>query len=613
MHTLNSPSEISSGIAAETPRNHRLVMVVDLMESVRLIQKSEQNTIERWIQFSEYAQKVLLPKYKARCVKSLGDGLLLELIDIPSCAQLATDLHEYFAALNSKLPSEEQMWLRIGCHWCEVIQGKQDIYGSGVNLTARIAGYAGPGETMVSVEVRDELIDGVDARLTDMGECYLKHIEQPVRIYKLNGVPARAGDNALIETMGQPNTALTPPTANDSIAPKIAVIPFEQRDKGDENLAIGDLIADGVIAMLSRTPQLHVVSRLSATRLRNRALSATEKAHHLQANYLLTGSYYSIDGKIMVQAELVQVKDERIIWTDRLRTPLSDLFELESELCGQLAVQVHEKLLNFEVQNALTKPLPNLHSYSLLLGGLHLIHQASPTSFDKGHEVLQHLVERHPRSAQAHTWNATLHMLRVTRGLAEDTKKEATLALRHTYQALEVEPQNALALATEGIVTCQLKDDPEIAHIRLREAVGLDPNCAPAWLYLATVQSLRGNTADAVVCGAQAVKLSPVDPQSYFYDSLYGASLLFDGQSEKANQILERSLQRNCYHAPTVRTLIVAKVECGEIAAAQKLLQHLLRITPQLTAEKYLQQSRSNPVLRARFTQALIAAGLPSR
>jgi adenylate cyclase len=613
MHTPNPMLEVSSGIAVDTPRNLRLVMVVDLMESVRLIQQFEKTTIERWIQFAEYAQQTLLPNYNARCVKSLGDGMLLELRAIPNCAQLAIDLHAYFAALNSKLPSEEQMWLRIGCHWCEVFQGKQDIYGAGVNLTARIAGYAGPGETMVSVEVCDELIDGIDAQLTDMGECYLKHIEQPVRIYKLNGVPATASENSFIQTIGQTNTSLTPPNANDSITPKIAVIPFEQRDKGDENLAIGDLIADGVIAMLSRTPQLHVVSRLSATRLRNRALSTTEKAHHLQANYLLSGSYYAVDGKIMVQAELVQVKDERIIWTDRLRTHLADLFELESELCGQIAVQVHETLLNFEVQNALTKPLPNLQSYSLLLGGLHLIHQASPASFDKGHEVLQHLVERHPRSAQAHTWNATLRMLRVTRGLTQDTKKEAALALRHTYQALEVEPQNALALATEGIVTCQLRDDPEIAHLRLREAVGLDPNCAPAWLYLATVQSLRGNTADAVVCGAQAVKLSPVDPQAYFYDSLYGASLLFDGQSEKAEQILERSLQRNCYHAPTVRTLIVAKVECGDIFGAQKLLTHLLKIEPELTAEKYLKRSKANAQTKQRFTSALLSAGLPLR
>jgi TolB-like protein/class 3 adenylate cyclase/Flp pilus assembly protein TadD len=592
-------------------------MVVDLMESVRLIQQAEEATIDRWIQFTRHVQQNMLADYGARCVKSLGDGLLLELIHVPPAAPLAAALHGYFEATNQCLAPDQQMWLRIGCHWCEVFQGDNDIYGQGVNLAARIASYAGPGNTMVSINVHDKLINGIDADLIDQGECYLKHIDTPVRIYQMQPLVPRkpaSTEGTIGGILDLATTApLVPPKPTESVTPKIAVIPFESRGTEQQHLAIGDLIADGIIAMLSRTAQLHVVSRLSATRLRNRGFSSAEQAQHLQASYLLSGSYYSQNGKVIVQAELVRVHNERIIWADRLRTPLADLFELNSELCGQIAAKVHQALLDFEVQNALTQPLPNLQSYSLLLSGLHLIHQASPQSFSKGQAVLEHLVERHPRSAQAHTWNATLHMLRTTRGLVQDIKKEAALALRHTYEALAVEPENALALATQGIVYCHINDDPDTAYQHLSKAVTHNPNCALAWLYLATVQSLRGHPTQAVECGEQALKLSPVDPQAYYYESLYGSALLVNGQSTKACEVLASSLKKNCYHAPTIRMLIVAQVESGKLADAQTTMKYLLNIEPALTGEKYLARSKANVFVRQRFMHALISAGLPYR
>ena len=38
-----------------------------------------------------------------------------------------------------------------------------DIYGTGVNLAARIAALAGPGEIVVAADVHDQLIQGFDA------------------------------------------------------------------------------------------------------------------------------------------------------------------------------------------------------------------------------------------------------------------------------------------------------------------------------------------------------------------------------------------------------------------------------------------------------------------
>ena len=108
------------------------------------------------------------------------------------------------------------MHLRIGVHVADFVADEQDIYGTDVNMTARIATLAGPGEIVVSAEVRDRLTAGLDADVEDLGECHLKHVEKPVRAYRV-GPPGHA-------PVIQPGNAV-----RLDLRPTIAVIPFAMR------------------------------------------------------------------------------------------------------------------------------------------------------------------------------------------------------------------------------------------------------------------------------------------------------------------------------------------------------------------------------------------------
>ena len=70
----------------------------------------------------------------------------------------------------------------------DVVVEHNDIYGTGVNLAARIASLAGPGEIVVSSQVRDQLVEGLDADVEDLGHCYVKLMPEAAA-----GVPRRRG------------------------------------------------------------------------------------------------------------------------------------------------------------------------------------------------------------------------------------------------------------------------------------------------------------------------------------------------------------------------------------------------------------------------------------
>ena len=87
----------------------------------------------------------------------------------------------------------------------------------------------------------------------------------------------------------------------------------------------------------------------------------------------------------------------------------------------------------------------------------------------------------------------------MTRGWSEDRKREAAEALSATHAALDRDPSDALALATEGFVYCHLLKDLETARKRCNEAVDANPSHALGWLYLGTVNAFKGEGAAAAL------------------------------------------------------------------------------------------------------------------
>jgi adenylate cyclase len=101
--------------------------------------------------------------------------------------------------------------------------------------------------------------------------------------------------------------------------PTIAVIPFAARTNNAEYLAVGDLIADGVIAQLGRTASLKVVARMSSSAFRHREASGADIKTHLGADYLVTGSHVVAGDRIMITAMLTASQNDHVIWTDRFQ------------------------------------------------------------------------------------------------------------------------------------------------------------------------------------------------------------------------------------------------------------------------------------------------------
>lgn len=588
----------------------RAVVFVDVVESVRLIQANEVDVIRRWRNFVYDVRDHVLPSRGGRLVRSLGDAMLLEFDAAPNALEAAFAIQSRIAHYNVGHGRDDVLSLRVGAHVAEIVIDDLDIFGKGVNLAARLATLAEPGEIVVSADFAERVIAGVDAEFEDLGDCFLKNLEAPVHAYRLTNLPG--GEPVGVSVAAAESVR---PIARDvdGQGPRIAVLRFDMGPGADLSAVVGDLIADAISTRLSAATAVRVISRLSCQVLGGRAISVENVGQMLGTQYVVSGRCSGSLDRLLVRIELAQSDGAHVIWTGRLNTSVADLLNADDDFSAEVAADVMRVVTEAELRRAITRPLPQLQGYSLQQAATQLMHRSSIREFEHSRVMLDHLVERYPRAASPHAWMADWYVLSVTKGVAKPSHELAVRALEHTRRALAADPECALALAVQGFVHCHVEGDLERAERRLGEALQANPNEPLAWLFTSVVHGFRGDGEQAWVAAQRALSLSPLDPQKHYFQSLAASAALAAKRHQDTILLAQDSLRINRSHLPTLRTLAIAQAESGDLEAARRSAERILEVSPSFTVADYVTGAPKGAEHgRARYAQALRAAGLPN-
>lgn len=557
----------------EMRRARRAIVVIDVAESVRLMQEDESGFIDRWQRFVNEVRTQVLPAHGGRLVKSLGDGMLLEFAGMPKAMQAALLCRLTALRFNSDLPADQQAGLRIGIHLADVVVDDLDIYGAGVNLASRLATLAGPNELVVSASGRDALVDGVDADIEDLGECWVKNLSAPVRAYRVETVGATRRVHQ-VESIA-------------AVHPSVAVLPFRARLTGESAIAVGDLLAEEVVTSLSRSKYFSVISRLSSAAISARDMSSAEIGVLLKAEYLLTGTVDLMDRRFVAHAQLVHVALDVVIWADRVHGTVADLLAGEEDAVGTIVKAVSQTMVQVEIERATSSPLPTLAGHRLLMAGIGHLHRSARQDFEHARVLLESLAERHSRSPHALAWLGKWHVLRAVQGLSDNAVTDAEKAVQLAQRALAMDSSSTLAMTLSGHVLGFLKKDLSAAQAHLELSLSLNPNEALTWIYLAALRAWQGRGKEAMLASQKALALSPLDPMRYYYDTLAAFAAMTAGDHLRAKELALRSLRAHRLHLSTHRTLAISLWNLGEHDNARNIVQDMMTIDPGFTVTTY--------------------------
>lgn len=134
------------------------ILCADVHGYSRLMGADEEATLRTLSAHREIIDS-LIERHHGRFVNSAGDSLLAEFTSVVEAVNCAVEIQSALKAENQALPLERRMQLRIGVNLGDVMVEREQIYGDGVNVAARLESLADPGGISVSGTVHEQIRD----------------------------------------------------------------------------------------------------------------------------------------------------------------------------------------------------------------------------------------------------------------------------------------------------------------------------------------------------------------------------------------------------------------------------------------------------------------------
>jgi class 3 adenylate cyclase len=123
---------------------------------------------------------------RGRIVDTGGDGAFVVFPTAEAAAGAFIELSRAIARDNLVSGREHALRVRLGIHWGSVLTDESLVTGDAVNLAARLAASAAPGEIRLTREALQELTNAVRLKARSLGPIELKGIARPVSVYSLD-------------------------------------------------------------------------------------------------------------------------------------------------------------------------------------------------------------------------------------------------------------------------------------------------------------------------------------------------------------------------------------------------------------------------------------------
>ena len=292
---------------------------------------------------------------------------------------------------------------------------------------------------------------------------------------------------------------------NTAAIQSIAVLPFENRSGSSDTDYLSDGLADSLIYRLSQLPNLKVSPTSSVMKYKGQATDVSSIAKTLQVDAVMSGRLMQRGEDLSISVQLIDARTNKLIWAEQYDRKMSDLLATQREIASTITQKLELKLSG-DASKGITKKYTNSNeAYQLYLKGRY--------------------------------------------SLAKRTKNEMQHAIEYFQQAINIDPNFALAYAriseTYGSMPAYPYLSPNEAFPKAKsaaqKALELDPTLAEAHTFLAYSLAIYDwDWPGAEQEFKRGIELEPNNASAHFrYGQIYLAPM---GRIDEATQEIKRGL-----------------------------------------------------------------------
>ncbi|HEY2865241.1 MAG TPA: nickel-binding protein [Casimicrobiaceae bacterium] len=181
---------VPGSTANERDPGIRTVLFTDMVGSTALTQRVGDEAAMVFLNVHDTIVRNALSAFGGREIKHTGDGIMACFVSAAAAARCAIRIQHEFAhheRENKRIPIK----VRIGAAAGEPVENHMDLFGSTVQLAARLCSHAQPKQSLVS-NVVAELCIGKGLTFQDLGEMSFKGFDRQIRVHAVKQ-PAQGG------------------------------------------------------------------------------------------------------------------------------------------------------------------------------------------------------------------------------------------------------------------------------------------------------------------------------------------------------------------------------------------------------------------------------------
>ena len=521
------------------------ILAADCVDFSKLMDVNEELTLQN-IKACRSLIDPIIKEHGGRIFHTAGDSVIAEFNSVVESVNAAIEFQKILSDRNDNLTEESQMIFRVGIHLDDVIIEGDNIYGSGVNVAARLEGLCKPGCILLSRTVHEKIVKRISIAIDNLGNAKLKNIEGDYEIYQISPIleDRTASGEQDAHIVSPVDNRVAKSMKDGDIKPRLMLLPFRNLNKSEDNDFLVDGIVDDIITELSMINSIEIMSRNTTFDYKDNPIDVIEAAEKYKLDYVITGSIRSAGNRVRISAELGDPVSGDSIWSERYDRTMDDVFEIQDEIVSKMANTVLSEIEVTSLKRAKRKPTNKMTSYEYLLQG-----------------------KFHKRKL---------------------TKDDANIAVDMFTNAIESDPSNGRAYAercctwADGIGHSWFDESDDDLHKKIRttledayELTDHDWDCHRLLCNISLHLDLNYDKAEEH--GKKAYELNPNNPTVL---ASYGKSLVQNGKCEKGVELLRKAQELDPLSQQLIDDFIWGSYNLGDYDACIELSGKIRKIRP---------------------------------
>lgn len=299
-----------------------------------------------------------------------------------------------------------------------------------------------------------------------------------------------------------------PPRHPDRDRHSIAVLPFVNMSGEMENEYFSDGIAEEILSLLTKLPQLKVSSRTSSFFFKGKEADLQMIAAKLDVGTVLEGSVRRAGNRVRITAQLIDVASDATLWAETYDRELRDVFAIQDDIAQSIVDALKVTLSPKERRAIQYVATANVQAYDDYLRGRRYFYAWNRRDSLRAIEMYERAIARDPKYAAAWAGLSDAYVMR--HRFLDRNPEHVTQAMDASERALQMDPDSAEAHASRGLALYISQQYLE-AERQFETAMMLNPNLLEGCFMYGMICSSLGNFQKAAWLYLRAAEVSPAD------------------------------------------------------------------------------------------------------